>query len=152
MAKYSFKIKGKSYEVDIQEITGPMATVVVNGQSYKVSIENRSQPSGSMTQSSAKNLPPQIIKRATVPVLPHPASKPGTLENVISTPMPGVVVKIEVRVGQAVKAGETVVIFESMKMENNIVAPKDCVIKQILIKEGQDVAENVALMEYEERA
>ncbi len=152
MAKYSFKIKGNSYEVEVQSITGPMATVVVNGKPYKVNIEDHGQAGSGQAQSSAKNLPPQIIKRATVPVLPHPASAPGTLENVISTPMPGVVVKIAVQVGQAVKAGETVVIFESMKMENNIVAPKTCVIKQILVKEGQDVAEQVALMEYEERA
>jgi biotin carboxyl carrier protein len=63
--------------------------------------------------------------------------------------MPGVVVRIKVEVGQTISAGDTVMILESMKMENNIVAPKDGVIQKILVKEGQDIPEHEVIMEYE---
>jgi biotin carboxyl carrier protein len=52
-------------------------------------------------------------------------------------------------VGQTIRAGDTVIILESMKMENNIVAPKDGVIKKILVKDGQDIPEHEVIMEYE---
>jgi biotin carboxyl carrier protein len=74
---------------------------------------------------------------------------PANGDNTIRVPMPGVVVRIEVEVGQEIHAGDTVLILESMKMENNIVAPKDGIIQKILVKDGQDIPEHEAVMEYE---
>ena len=68
------------------------------------------------------------------------------LENEIKSPMPGLVVAIEVKVGQRVKAGEGVLIVEAMKMENEIKAPNDAIIKEIKIKPKQIVEMNQTLV------
>ncbi len=69
-------------------------------------------------------------------------------ENVIKSPMLGVIIKINVKEGQRVKKGDTIAILEAMKMENEILAPSDGVIKKITVKEGQNVnaGEVIAVM------
>lgn len=63
--------------------------------------------------------------------------------------LPGVVTKILVKEGDEVKAGDTVMILEAMKMENEVKSPKDGRIKQILVKEGDRVEKDdvLAVME-----
>ena len=64
----------------------------------------------------------------------------------IVTPMPGKVVNIPVKVGQQLKAGETVVVIEAMKMQNNYKVSDDCVVKEILISEGDAVKSDQLLV------
>ncbi|HEX8213636.1 MAG TPA: acetyl-CoA carboxylase biotin carboxyl carrier protein subunit [Longimicrobium sp.] len=64
----------------------------------------------------------------------------------IVAPMPGMVVKIEVEVGQAVKAGQGVIIVEAMKMENELKAPADGVVARILVQERQTVDKGATLI------
>ncbi len=61
------------------------------------------------------------------------------VKDAITTMLPGVVLKILVKPGDRVQAGDPVIIIESMKMENEIVSPRDGVIAEILVKEGQRV-------------
>ena len=67
-------------------------------------------------------------------------------EKVVVAPMPGMVVKIEVEVGQAVKAGQGVVIVEAMKMENELKAPADGVVAKVLVQERQTVDKGATLI------
>jgi biotin carboxyl carrier protein len=67
-------------------------------------------------------------------------------EKVVIAPMPGLVVKIEVEVGQAVKAGQGVVIVEAMKMENELKAPADGVVAKVLVEERQTVDKGATLI------
>ncbi len=67
-------------------------------------------------------------------------------EKVVTAPMPGLVVKVEVEVGQAVKAGQGVVIVEAMKMENELKAPADGVVAKILVQERQTVEKGATLI------
>ena len=67
----------------------------------------------------------------------------------ISTPMPGQVVKILVEEGQKVKGGETVIIVSAMKMESEYKVQKDRVIKQILVKEGENIDGDQPLILFE---
>lgn len=67
-------------------------------------------------------------------------------EKVVTAPMPGLVLKIEVEVGQAVKAGQGVVIVEAMKMENELKAPADGVVSKILVQERQTVDKGATLI------
>lgn len=68
---------------------------------------------------------------------------------IIKSPMPGMVLKIKVEEGVAIKKGESVMILEAMKMENEIKAPADGIVKQIFVSEGTPVEKNVSLFEIE---
>lgn len=68
------------------------------------------------------------------------------LENEIKSPMPGLVVAIEVKIGQKVRAGDGVVIIEAMKMENEIKAPTDAIVKEIKVRHKQAVEMNQTLV------
>jgi pyruvate carboxylase subunit B len=67
-------------------------------------------------------------------------------DKTIVAPMPGLVLKVEVEVGQAVKAGQGVVIVEAMKMENELKAPADGVVAKILVQERQTVDKGATLI------
>jgi biotin carboxyl carrier protein len=149
MFKCKFTIEKKPYEVEIKAITGPMASVVVNGEEYQVTIED----DGQLDVSESVRNPSGVESRAIAPVQAAAGSPaPANGDDAIRVPMPGVVVRIKVEAGQKVRAGDTVMILESMKMENNIVAPKDGVIQKICVKEGQDIPEYEVIMEYEGRS
>lgn len=67
----------------------------------------------------------------------------------LKAPMPGLVLKIEVTVGQEVKEGEALVVLEAMKMENVLKSPADVVVKSITVTEGNAVEKNEVLIEFE---
>tara|TARA_R110000868_G_scaffold164888_1_gene397843 strand:- start:488 stop:1018 length:531 start_codon:yes stop_codon:yes gene_type:complete len=67
----------------------------------------------------------------------------------LKAPMPGLVLKIEVKVGQSVKEGEALVVLEAMKMENVLKSPADVVVKSITVTEGNAVEKNQVLIEFE---
>jgi biotin carboxyl carrier protein len=73
----------------------------------------------------------------------------GAKANHIKSPMPGLVLSINVAVGDTLKKGETVLILEAMKMENLIKAPADVVVKSIKINQGQAVEKGQLLVEFE---
>jgi biotin carboxyl carrier protein len=146
MFKCKFTIEKESYEVEIKAITGPMASVVVNGEEYQVTIEDDGQLNLSEPAAPSR----AVASSVTAPVQPSAQAPVSTNGNdSIRVPLPGVVVKIKVEVGQEIRAGDTVMILESMKMENNIVAPRDGILKKIHVKEGQDIPEHEVIMEYE---
>ena len=72
-------------------------------------------------------------------------------EGGLKTQMPGKVIKIPVEVGTEVNKGETVIVLEAMKMENEIKASYDGVVKEIYVKEGQALDNGVLMMELEKR-
>ncbi len=69
--------------------------------------------------------------------------------NELKAPMPGLVFKILVMAGQEIKKGDTLVILEAMKMENNLKSPVDAQIKNIVCKLGNSVEKNEVLIEFE---
>lgn len=69
--------------------------------------------------------------------------------NLIKAPMPGIILEIQVKIGQTVKEGECLLILEAMKMENSILSPKDAVIKEIQVTVGDTVDKNKLLIELE---
>ena len=67
--------------------------------------------------------------------------------NVVTAPLPGRVIELKVKVGDAVKAGQEVAVLEAMKMENAITSDFTGTVKQILVRQGQTVATDAVLME-----
>ena len=107
--------------------------ITVNGKTYEVSVEE--------TGAAAAAAPAAPVSPAPAKAAPAPApaaSAPAGAEKV-TAPMPGTVLAVKVAVGQAVKKGETAVLLEAMKMENESPAPRDGVIASISVNKGSSV-------------
>ena len=136
MKEYKFKIGGKEYNVTVNPKEGKFYDVTVNGATYEVEAENA--PAAAPVAQSAP-APVQAAPAAAA----APAAKPaaaGAGEKVES-PLPGVIIEVSVKEGQAVKAGQKVAVLEAMKMENEIPAPKDGTITDIHVHKGDTLQE-----------
>ena len=112
-------------------------TITVNGNVYDVTVEE----TGS-TPSAPVSRPVSAPKAAPAPA-PAASGSEGGIK--VTAPMPGKVLSISANPGTAVKKGDTILVFEAMKMENDIVAPVDGTITSILVKKGDTVNSNDAL-------
>ena len=118
MKRFSVTVNGKAYDVAVEEITGAAPAPVA----------------AAPAPVAAAPAP------APAPAAPAPAAAPvaGAGEKV-QAPMPGTILDIKVAVGDTVSRGQTVVILEAMKMENDIVASCDGKITSILVSKGDTV-------------
>lgn len=142
MKTYTFSIGGKRYEVSVEGIQGRTASVSVNGTSYQVELEDA--PAAAPAEPAA---PAPVSPAVTAPsAAPAAPSAPSGAARQIVSPLPGVVIEISVREGQAVKAGQKVAVIEAMKMENEIAADADGVVSAILVSKGDSVLEGAEIM------
>ena len=149
MKQYKDKINGAQYDVTIDSIAGNIAKVEVNGIPFEVEMQGSSLveealPVQVADEASVTATPAQAAPKAETPA-PAAAAGPGTGAPV-KAPLPGVVTKVPVTVGQTVKKGETVLVLEAMKMENNITAEADGTITGICVAAGDSVMEGTTLL------
>lgn len=144
MKTYKFKINGNEYIVDINSIEGNIADVDVNGASYKVELENAPAAPAAPVQAAAPAVSPAVkeTKAAETENKPKPAG-PGKQ---VASPLPGVIIEISVKEGQAVKAGQKVAVLEAMKMENEISASNDGTVTAIHVAKGDSVLEGAPIV------
>ena len=71
------------------------------------------------------------------------------MQDALRSPLPGTVIEIPVKTGMQVKEGDTLVVLEAMKMNNNLTAERDGTVKSILVGEGEAVKENTPLVTFE---
>lgn len=135
MKEYKYNIEGKQYIVNVGERSGNTTTVTVNDETYHV-----------------EAIPEPIVERKKV-IPAAPAAKPSgakdDLQDALRAPLPGTIVEIVAKAGDEVKEGDSLLILEAMKMDNNLTAEKDGKIKDILVKEGETVKENTPLITFE---
>lgn len=119
--------------------------VTLNGKTYEVEVE-KGEAVLLKEYEAAAPAAPVAAPVATAPAAPAaPAAAPAAASvqlgagTAVNAPLPGTVLQIKASVGQAVKAGETVMIIEAMKMENEIVAPKDGKITSVVVQKGAAV-------------
>ncbi len=138
MKTFKYIIDGKEYQVEITDVVDNKAQVTVNGKDFQVEME--AQPEAE--KKTVTQLPQSDEKVETEP------STTGQVntEQAIKAPLPGVITEIKVSVGDQVKAGDTVVVLEAMKMANNIEAEKDGTVTAICIKQGESVMEDTPLV------
>ncbi len=122
--KYIVTLNDKRYEVDVTE-----TDAVITG----VSAVSAPVPAAPQTQQP---------REETVPAPAANAPAEGTQ---IKAPMPGTIIDVKVSVGQPVKAGDVLFILEAMKMENEVAAPADGTVKQILTPKGSAVQTDTVL-------
>lgn len=121
MSVYRIKMNGKTYEIEVE--------LIEKGQGKAASIDNKKREKAA----------PDNGKK------PQKAS-----EGAVVSTMPGSILEIVSAAGQKVSEGETVLVMETMKMENEISSPKDGTIKEIFVKEGQTVPVGEPLFELED--
>ena len=115
--------------------------ITLEGKTYEVGVE---VVKGSPTVSTVAAAPVQVAA-ATAAAAPAPAAAAGRIS--ITSPMPGLVFKILVSVGQKVTKDEQLIILEAMKMESPIYAPNAATVSAILVKEGDAVSEGQVLIQ-----
>jgi biotin carboxyl carrier protein len=108
-------------------------TITVNGTAYEVEVEDMGGAVASAPKAAApKAAPAPAAAPAPKAAAPAPAAKPVAAgAATISAPMPGKVLEVKVKVGDAVKAGDVIMVLEAMKMQNEIMAPADGTISRI---------------------
>lgn len=137
MKEYKYKINGNPYAVTVNETAADgTINVTVNGESYSV----------------IREVEP-VVEHKRVVVKPAPAKnsddKANELQDALCSPLPGTIVGINAKVGQEVKEGDSLIILEAMKMDNNLTAEHDGKVKAILVEEGEVVKENTPLVTFE---
>lgn len=145
MKEYSFKINGKQYDVTVESVEGKNAQVVVNGAAYSVEIEKGAAEAPAAAPVAAPA--PQAAPAQTAPVAaPAPAAKPAGPGTKVESPLPGVIIEVSVKEGQAVKMGQKVAVLEAMKMENEIAATADGTVTAIHVAKGDSVLEGAPIV------
>ena len=122
--------------------------VTLNGRTYEVEVEAGKAMLLDEYEAIAPAAPATAPAAAPAPVAAPSAAPAASLAvgEPVKAPMPGVVLKVQVQQGQAVKAGQVLVILEAMKMENEIVAPKDGTVAQIVAAKGASVESGAPLV------
>jgi biotin carboxyl carrier protein len=142
MKEYKYKIKGVDYSVKINGVEDNIAKVEVNGVEFDVEMEKPiAQPKPVVRAVAAP------VKTVEAPKAAQEAVAQGV--TAVKAPLPGTVNDIKVTVGQAVKKGQTVVVLEAMKMENNIDAERDGKIAEVRVSKGDTVMEGAVLVTIE---
>ena len=141
MKEYRYTIDGSKYEVAINEVNDTIAKVTVNGAEYTVEWEKP------VEEKPVVKVQPAAAKPATTAATPAAAPAAAPVNgHAIKTPLPGVIIDVKVNVGDAVKKGDTVVVLEAMKMENNINADRDGKVTAVQIAKGDTVADGAVLI------
>lgn len=138
MAQYKFKINGNEYNVAINSVEGNIADVTVNGASYKVEMEN-----APIQQAAA---PAPAPAAAPAPATQAASPAPAGAGKPVTSPLPGVIIEVSVKVGDAVKAGQQVAVLEAMKMENAIEATNAGTVTAIHVNKGDSVLEGAPIV------
>lgn len=132
MKNFKFTINGNVYEVGVEAAENGKSNVNVNGKSYVVEVE------ADVMQATAVRRP-----------VAAPAAPTKKVSGVMKSPLPGKVIKVVVAEGQVVKRGDTLMVIESMKMENNIAAQNDGVVRSIMVSADQSILQGDPLLEFE---
>jgi biotin carboxyl carrier protein len=140
-------IGDKTYELDLLEVEPGVYSVLSEGKNFNFEL-NALSLKKYIVGTTAENIDVEIVDAESRYI----RSRKGSEEEdatFISTPMPGQVVKILVKEGQEVKGGETVIIVSAMKMESEYKVVKDRVIREVLVKEGDNIDGDQPLITFE---
>ena len=144
MNKYQYKVQGVDYDVEIVNVEGNIAQVNVNGITFEVELKQPINPA-TMPHKPVVT-PPQPTATAPVSQPEKPAANVPTGGTKVTAPLPGTITEVKVKVGDTVKDGDTVIVLEAMKMQNNIEAECNGTVTAVLVNKGDTVMEGDALI------
>jgi biotin carboxyl carrier protein len=135
MKSFKYIINGNVYKVVINTIEDTVADVEVNGTPYKVEMDKPAKKQVVTIKRPAQT--------TTAPVA-RPQSTMGT--GSVKSPLPGVILEVNCKAGDAVKRGQKLFVLEAMKMENVINADRDGVVKEVKVNKGDSILEGADLV------
>ncbi len=148
MKKFDFNINGDDYQVHIKSVEGDIANLEVNGTPYSVKIKQEIKTSKTpiliRKEASTKQGDRRVLENMS-PV--SSGAKPSS--KAIKSPLPGSIIKVNVTEGASFKEGDILLVMESMKMENNILAERSGTILKICAPAGSAVLQDAVLFEIE---
>lgn len=137
MKNFRFRIQDNNYNVKIVSHENSQIELEVNGTAYSVTMKDE------VKKSKTPTLVRSASKNPSVPL--KMSSNAGKAK--IVAPIPGVVMSIDVKVGDVIKVGDRLLVLEAMKMENNITSEKSGTVSTIHIIKGQQVLQDELLIE-----
>lgn len=169
MRRYTLNINDREFAIDVQEVSADKFEVIVGGETYEVNLageENLTEAAVTPDlQPSAKAASRQSVASSVAKVRREAASdqtsspavvaprKPtggGGGRGSLTSPMPGVILEVNVKPGDAVQRGQQVAILDAMKMHNVIGAPRDGVVADVFVTAGQAVDHGDAIIKFKE--
>jgi len=142
MKIFRFKIFGHEYETKVLRRDEDEIVVSINGQEYKAYLQTTKK--GQTAKPTPKVVRAEVFPQPGTPLSAPPTAPKGV--GVVKAPMPGLLLKVLVKPGDVVKAGQTVLVMEAMKMQNSICAPTDGTVREVMIKEGETIIETQPLL------
>ena len=148
MNKYQYKVQGVDYDVEIEEVEGNLAKVSVNGIPFEVELKRPINPVHAIKKPKVAAPKPAAPAPAPAAAAPKPAAPAAALGsgNPVKAPLPGTISSISVKVGDQVNVGDTVLVLEAMKMQNNIEAEYAGTVTSIVVNPGDSVMEGAVLL------
>ena len=125
MKTYNITINGVTYAVEVEEVGGVASAPVA-------------------APAAAPVAPKAAPAPAAAPAAPKVAGKAGSVT--VKAPMPGNIIKVNVKPGDAIKKGDVLVVLEAMKMENDVCAPEDGTVASVEVTKGATVETDAVLV------
>ena len=124
---FTLKVKGKKYAVELSRNSDQESfTAKVNAVPFKVELKTAVRQTITVPISSSSMLVQRMTKKAVN-------------QGVVTAPMSGKIIKVKVKKGDTVKAGDVLCTLEAMKMENEVTAPTDGIVEEVMVQEGKTV-------------
>ena len=140
MKKFKFTIRGNDYDVEIKDFEDGIAKLEVNGTLYKVEVEKES-----IVQKTPVLRRPAMVKSKDT----HKIKKTEGNIFKVKAPLPGNILQIFVKPGDAVKKEDPLMLYEAMKMENKLLSEKEGIVKSINVRVGDSVLQEDVMIELE---
>ena len=139
MRRYRLKVGEREFAIDVQEQTADRYAVSVGGEAYEVTLAEDANPSAV-----------SIAPRPTVALPPSRQAVTAGGKGALTAPMPGVILEVKVKAGDAVERGQPVAVLDAMKMHNTIASPQTGVVAEVLVAAGQTVDHGELILKYRE--
>jgi len=142
-------------EGDLRTTTAQLRVfrITVNGKTFEVGVEQMdgAQPVRQVAPARAPAAERSVVAPPSPPAISHPAlsAHAAGASNLMKSPLPGKILKVFAAPGKAFKRGDTLLVIEAMKMENEILAPRDCVVGEVHVEVSQSVKTGEPLLRME---
>ena len=148
-SKATIEVDDKLYDVDIVMVEEGVYSIIHDGKSYNIEMIQGNSPKNYFVNTYYSSLEVDVIDAQSRYQQNRNKDGINSGDKIVSTPMPGKVVRIPVKEGDVVEKGSTVIVISAMKMESEYKSPLDGVVKKIYVNEGDIINSHQPLVEIE---
>lgn len=143
------KIDDVEYILDLVMAENGICSIIYNGKSYNAEVKRLENAKNYIVNTNFNTFPVNIIDQQEKYLRNRKKDESDESQDRIYSAMPGKVVKVLVKEGEAVVSGQSVIVIEAMKMQSEYKVRKDCTIKKIFVAEGETIDGNQTLISLE---